>query len=242
MLDIFHQLSVWLDTLLTSISDNFWLSMLFIFLVSIGECVFLLGLFVPSTPVLLLTGSLMAEHLLPFWPIYLAAVVGAVIGDTISYWIGRLLQHRIKEIWPFSSYREQIFRGELFFQKYGGRSVFVSRFIPGVKSVVPGIAGMLGMSWPRFFLINVISAFCWAAAHILPGLLLSSWLKSMGLSIEAVIVWGTILLTGLYLLFHFRRLILLTLAPYLGGYGRSIETRFRKPKADAPKLMPAGDE
>ena len=116
------------------------------------------------------------------------------------------------------------------------------QFIPGVKAVVPGIAGMLGMPWPRFFAINVVSAFCWAAAHILPGLLLSNWLKSMGLSIEAVIVWGTIILTGLYLLFHFRRRILLTFAPYLGGYGRSIETRFRKPKADPSKLMPAGDD
>lgn len=242
MFNEFHLLSEWLDTLLTSISGNFWLSMAFIFLVSIGECVFILGLFVPSTPVLLLTGSLMAEHLLPFWPIYFAAVLGAVIGDTISYWFGRLLQHRIKEIWPFNAYKEQILKGEVFFQKYGGRSVFIGRFIPGVKAVVPGIAGMLGMPWPRFFAINVVSAFCWAAAHILPGLLLSNWLKSMGLSIEAVIVWGTIILTGLYLLFHFRRRILLTFAPYLGGYGRSIETRFRKPKADPSKLMPAGDD
>jgi len=231
MFDTFHQLSEWLNVLLTSISDNFWLSMLFIFLVSIGECVFLLGLFVPSTPVLLLTGSLMALGKLPFWPIYLIAVLGAVIGDTISYWFGRLLEHRIKEIWPFRNYKDQIVKGEAFFQRHGGKSIFIGRFIPGVKAVVPGVAGMLGMHWPRFFIINVVSAFAWAAAHILPGLLLSNWLRSIGLSIEFVIVWGTLALIGLYLLFHFRRKILLFFAPFLGSFGKSMEARIRK--ADA---------
>ena len=105
---LFQHMSEWLDTLLTGISDNFWLSMLFIFLVSLGECVFVLGLFVPSTPVLLLTGSLMAVGKLPFWPIYLIAVLGAVVGDSISYGVGRLLEHRVKDIWPFVNYRDQI--------------------------------------------------------------------------------------------------------------------------------------
>jgi membrane protein DedA with SNARE-associated domain len=213
---------------LDNISSNFWLSMLFIFGVSIGECVFVLGLFVPSTPVLLLAGSLMAVGKLQFWPIYLAAVVGAVIGDTISYWIGRLLEHRIKEIWPFRNYKPQIASGEAFFAKHGGKSVFIGRFIPGVKAVVPGIAGMLGMKWPHFFVINVISAFVWAAAHIVPAMLLSNWLKSIGLSIEFVIVWGTLALIVLYMLFHFRRQILLLFTPYLGRFGKSLETRLRK--------------
>jgi undecaprenyl-diphosphatase len=230
-MDLFNQFSVWLDTLLTSISGNFWLSMGFIFAVSIGECVFILGLFVPSTPVLLVAGSLMALGKLPFWPIYLVAVLGAVIGDTISYWVGRALEQRIKEIWPFRNYRDQIARGEAFFARHGGKSVFIGRFIPGVKAVVPGIAGMLGMPWPRFFAINVLSAFCWAAAHIVPAMLLNAWLESIGLSIEEVIVWGTLGLIVLYALFHFHRQILLFFAPYLGGFGKSIEARFRKPDA-----------
>jgi undecaprenyl-diphosphatase len=230
-MDIFQHMSDGLNALLTGISDNFWLSVLFIFLVSIGECVFVLGLLVPSTPVLLLTGSLMAVGKLPFWPIYIAAVLGAVIGDTISYWVRRLLEHRVKEVWPFRNYKPQIAQGEVFFARHGGKSVFIGRFIPGVKAVVPGIAGMLGMHWPHFFVINVISAFAWAAAHILPGLLLSNWLDSIGLSIEWVIVWGTILLTVLDVLFHFRRNILLFLAPYLGSFGRSLKSRLSK--ADA---------
>jgi membrane protein DedA with SNARE-associated domain len=228
MIDVFNQFTLLLEQFLSSVSDNFWLSMLFIFLVAIGECVFILGILVPSTPVLLLTGGLIAHGELPFWPIYFAAVVGAIIGVTISYWVGRLLKQRVKQIWPFRNYLEQIARGEVFFARHGGKSVFIGRFIPGVKAIVPGIAGMLGMPWPRFFLINVVSAFCWAAAHILPGLLLTDWLNSMGLSLELVIVVGTLILIVLYMLFHFHRQILLFFAPYLGAFGKSIEARFRE--------------
>lgn len=230
-MDFIHYVSDLLSTVLNSVSDNLWLSILFIFLVAIGECIFVLGILVPSTPILLLTGGLMAAGRLPFWPIYLAAVVGAIIGDTISYWVGHSLQQRIKQVWPFRNYKDQIARGEVFFAKHGGKSVFIGRFIPGVKAIVPGIAGMLGMHWPHFFGINVLSSFAWAAAHILPGLLLTGWLKSIGLSLELVIVVGAAILTVLYMLFHFHRQILLLLAPYLGKFGKSIEARFRK--ADA---------
>ena len=228
MLDIFHQLSLLLQHFLSSIADNFWLSMLFIFLVAIGECVFILGILVPSTPVLLLTGGLIAHGELPFWPIYFAAVVGAVIGDTISYWVGRLLKHRIKDVWPFRNYGEQIAKGESFFARHGGKSVFIGRFIPGVKAIVPGIAGMLGMHWPRFFVINVLSSFAWAGAHIMPGILLTDWLQAIGLSLELVILVGSLVLTALYALFHFHRQILLFLAPSLGSFGKGIEARIRK--------------
>ena len=94
--------------------------------------------------------------------------------------------------------RALIEQGERFFSRHGGKSVFIGRFIPGVKSVVPGIAGMFGMDYRKFSLINVTSAFAWAAAHILPGMLLSAWLKSIGLSLEMVIIVGTLVLVALF--------------------------------------------
>lgn len=231
MIEFLHQISAYLEAFLNSVSDNFWLSILFIFLVSIGEAVFILGLFVPSTPVLLLVGGIIATGKLPFWPIYLAAVIGAVIGDAISYTVGHLLKDRIKTIWPFRNYLPLLARGEVFFAKHGGKSVFIGRFIPGVKAVVPGIAGMMGMTYRWFSIINVTSAFVWAAAHILPGMLLTAWLKSIGLSLELVIIVGAVILTVLYLLVHFHRKILLFFAPWLGGFGRSLQLRWQKTDA-----------
>lgn len=226
MFDLLHQFSGWLEALLQGISDNFWLSFWFIFAVAIGEAVFILGLLVPSTPVLLLAGGIIAEGKLPFWEVYLAAVLGAVIGDAISYTMGFWLKDRIKTIWPFRNYLPLIERGEVFFAKHGGKSVFIGRFIPGVKAVVPGIAGMFGMDYRKFSIINVTSAFVWAAAHIIPGMLVSAWLKSMGLSLEMVIIVGTLVLVALFLVVHYFKRIVLFFAPFMGSFGRSLQARW----------------
>ena len=226
MIEFLHSTSVWLETLLNAVSDNFWLSICFIFVVAIGEAVFILGLFVPSTPVLLLVGGIIATGKLPFWEIYLAAVLGAVIGDAISYTVGFALKDRIKTIWPFRNYLDLLDKGEAFFARHGGKSVFIGRFIPGVKAVVPGIAGMMGMPYRWFSIINVSSAFAWAAAHILPGMLLTAWLKSIGLSLELVIIVGAVVLTVLFLLIHYFRSIVLLFAPFMGGFGRSLQARW----------------
>ena len=77
------------------------------------------------------------------------------------------------------------------------------RFITGVKAVIPGVAGMMSMPYRHFSVINVISAFVWAAVHILPGVLLTGWLKSIGLSLEMVIIVGAIVLTVAFLIIHF---------------------------------------
>jgi membrane protein DedA with SNARE-associated domain len=226
MFDLLHQFSGWLEALLQGISGNFWLSFWFIFAVAIGEAVFILGLFVPSTPVLLLAGGIIAEGKLPFWEVYLAAVLGAVIGDAISYTMGFWLKDKIKTIWPFRNYLPLIEKGEAFFAKHGGKSVFIGRFIPGVKAVVPGIAGMFGMDYRKFSIINVTSAFAWAAAHIIPGMLVSAWLKSMGLSLEMVIIVGTLVLVALFLLIHYFKRIVLLFAPFMGSFGRSLQARW----------------
>jgi undecaprenyl-diphosphatase len=84
------------------------------------------------------------------------------------------------------------------------------------------------MDYRFFSLINVTSAFVWAAVHILPGMLLTAWLKSMGLSLELVILVGTLVLVVVFLLIHSHRTILLALAPWLGGFGKSIQARWGK--------------
>ena len=230
MFEWLTSISDYLAAFLQSVSDNFWLSILFIFLVCLGEAVFIVGMLVPSMPILLLTGGIIAQGGLPFWPVYFAAVAGAVAGDAISYAVGFWLKERVKTIWPFKNYLHMIAKGEVFFARHGGKSIFIGRFITGVKAVVPGIAGMMGMQYRYFTFINVVSAFVWAAAHILPGMLLTGWLKSIGLSLEFVIIVGAAILTVGFLLIHFWKRILLSFTPYLGSFGKTLEARWRKPE------------
>ena len=232
MLEIFHQFADLISSILISVSSNYWLFVFLVFPVCVGEAIFILGLLVPSLPILLLVGGLITTLHLDFWPIYFAATLGGVVGDALSYWIGYLFKDRIKTVWPFKNYLPLIERGEVFFQRHGGKAIFIGRFITGLKAVVPGIAGMLGMRWTYFTLINVISAFVWSASHILPGMFLTEWLKSIGLSLELVILFGAIILIALALLVHYWKRIVLLFTPYLGEFGKSLEARWRKPKTE----------
>jgi undecaprenyl-diphosphatase len=232
--DIFHLITDWISAVMLAVSSNYWLFVFLVFLVCVGEAVFILGLLVPSLPILLLVGGLITTQDLPFWPIFFAATFGGIVGDAISYWIGFWLKDRIKTVWPFKNYLPLIARGEIFFERHGGKAIFIGRFITGLKAVVPGIAGMLGMRWAYFTFINVISAFIWAASHILPGMFLTQWLESIGLSLELVIIFGALILGVVFLLLHYWKRILLFFAPWMGGFGRSVQERWGKPGSEAP--------
>ena len=232
-MDIFHAITEWISAVMLGVSSNYWLFVLLVFLVCVGEAVFILGLLVPSLPILLLVGGLITTQDLNFWPIFFAATAGGIVGDAISYWIGFFLKDRIKTTWPFKNYLPLIARGEVFFQRHGGKAIFIGRFITGLKAVVPGIAGMLGMKWGYFTFINTISAFIWAASHILPGMFLTQWLESIGLSLELVIIFGAIILGVVFLLIHYWKRILLFFAPWMGEYGRSLQQRWAKPEGES---------
>ena len=165
-MEFLHDISAYLEAILVSISANFWLAMLFIFLVCIGEAVFIVGLLVPSLPILLLTGGIIAQGGLPFWPIFFAATLGAIIGDAISYFVGWWLKDRIRTVWPFKNYLGLIAQGELFFQRHGGKAIFAqcqaqrrlrcvhngkycSRDFLRIANLLPGIAGDRGQPFAR---------------------------------------------------------------------------------------------
>jgi hypothetical protein len=94
-----------------------------------------------------------------FLPIFAATVAGAIAGHALSFWAGVRWKQQIRIFWPFSRYTALMDRGEQFISRHGGKSIFIVRFIPGVKAVVPTIAGMMGMTTTRFALVNVGSAF-----------------------------------------------------------------------------------
>ncbi|HPQ96307.1 MAG TPA: DedA family protein, partial [Thiolinea sp.] len=200
----------YLQTLLDYTAQHLWLAVGLAFLISAGEALLVVGLFVPSTLVLVGLGGLVGLGRLDFWPIFLATTVGAVVGDALSYWIGHHYRERLYNIWPFSHYQGLLQRGHDYFAHHGGKSVVIGRFIPGVKAVVPGIAGMMGMNPLRFTVLNVVSAFAWAATHLLPGLS-AGWLLSLlaGISKRLAFTVGLLLLLGILLIWLVNRGLLL---------------------------------
>src|SRR3954451_4796530 len=151
-----------------------------IFLIAFGEALLIIGLFVPSTAVLIGAGMLVGTGHLRFWPVFLATLLGAVLGDQLSYWAGRLYGERLKTMWPLNRYPGLVARGEGFVRDHGGKSIAIGRFVPGVKAVVPGIVGMFRMYQIWFAAINVISGVVWTASHVFPGMLLGQGLAVAG--------------------------------------------------------------
>ena len=183
---------MWTD-LLTWIAAHPQWAYLLVFLVAFGESLAVVGLLVPGATLLVGAGALIALNALDFWPTCLWAVLGAVLGDGLSYWVGHHFQDRLRTIWPFSRHPESLETGERFFAKYGGKSVAFGRFVGPVRAVIPLVAGMMGLSPGRFLLANILSAFAWAPAYLLPGIVFGA---SLELAAEAAM---NLVLLGLFL-------------------------------------------
>lgn len=165
-----------------------------VFLIAFGEALLIIGLFVPSTAVLVGAGMLVGTGHLEFWPIFAATAIGAILGDQLSYWAGRLFGERLKTLWPLNRYPGLVARGEDFVRKHGGKSIAIGRFVPGVKAVVPGIVGMFGMGQIYFAVINVSSGLFWALAHVAPGVLFGQVLALAGELSERLLIVLLVLL------------------------------------------------
>jgi membrane protein DedA with SNARE-associated domain/membrane-associated phospholipid phosphatase len=218
-------MTAWVQGLVDLLAQNPSLAGVIIFFVAMTEALFVIGLVIPSTVVLVGAGTLVGLGKLQFWPVFLLTVLGAVAGDAISYWFGHVYKGHIKSMWPFSRYPEAIAKGEIFFGKHGGKSVFIGRFVPGVKAVVPGIAGMMGMDAWHFTLINVTSAFAWAAAHLFPAMLAGAALTVLGTISTRLMVAGIILLALILFIALAARWFTGWLAPHLTGFRQSLVVR-----------------
>ena len=160
-----------LNTLLIWLQNNPVLALLFVFLVAFSESLLIVGMLLPGAALMLAFGAFIALGALQAWPVLIAAILGAIAGDSLSYWLGSYYQQALKTRWPFSAYPALFIRGENFFHRHGGKSIMLGRFVGPLRAVVPAIAGMLGMPRSRFLLANVASACLWAPMYLLPGYL-----------------------------------------------------------------------
>ncbi len=168
-----------------------------VFLAAIVEALAVVGILIPGTPILMTVAGAAAMAGQPMLPFLAVSIIGAVIGDFLSFWVGKRFSLRLRGVWPFSRRPILMDNAEHFFDRYGIYSVALCRFVPVLRSTVPLVAGMAGMRQRRFVFANVVSAFVWAPAHIYPAQL-------AGLSVgrlkdgdwQAAALWASVLLAG----------------------------------------------
>jgi undecaprenyl-diphosphatase len=139
------------------------------FLAAIIEALAVVGSIIPGTFIVMGIAGAAAAAGQPMLPFLGVAILGAVIGDYLSYWIGFHFRHSVRRWRPLAR-RPSIMGGaDRFFERYGTASVALCRFLPVLRSTVPLVAGITGMPRRSFLMANVASAFIWAPAHVCPA-------------------------------------------------------------------------
>ncbi|WP_372824241.1 VTT domain-containing protein [Polaromonas sp.] len=150
------------------------------FAAALLESVAVIGTVIPGSPIVFAAGVLIGLQALDPWGVAGAAVVGAILGDGFSYWLGRRYHDTLRTWWPLKAHPGLFARGQAYFAKQGSKSVFLGRFLGPVRAIVPVVAGMSDMPVLRFTVVNVLSAIAWSAVHLLPGALFGASMQLAG--------------------------------------------------------------
>ena len=140
-----------------------------VFALAFGESLAFISLLIPAWGALVAIGALLGHSGISFWPICLAAALGAACGDWLSYWIGLKLEYSVQHIWPLSRHPTLIPRGEAFVRKWGVFAIFIGRFFGPLRASVPLVAGIFEMPYWPFQIANFTSAVVWAAVLLTLG-------------------------------------------------------------------------
>jgi membrane protein DedA with SNARE-associated domain len=193
-----------------------------VFLISLSESLAIVGLVVPGVVMMTAIGAMMGSGILPFWETLMWAILGAIAGDGISYWLGYYYHDRLRLVWPFKQFPGLLARGENFFRNHGGKSIIFGRFVGPVRPMIPVIAGMMDMTPNKFLLFNILSAIVWAPLYSLPGILIGSSLGTLPAeAAQRVGLLILILLLALWLFYEF----ILTIGKWLA---KSVEKTLAK--------------
>ena len=140
-----------------------------VFALAFGESLAFISLLIPAWGALVAIGALIGPGGISFWPVWIAASIGAALGDWLSYWIGLKLEYTVAHHWPLSRHPDLIPRGERFVKRWGALGIFIGRFFGPLRASVPLVAGIFEMPYWRFQLANFSSAFVWAAVLLTLG-------------------------------------------------------------------------
>jgi membrane-associated protein len=135
-----------------------------------SESGLLVGFFLPGDSLLFTAGLLASQGYLNIVLLILASFIGAVVGDSVGYAIGKSTGPRIfnkqESIW---FHPDHVVRANAFFERYGAKAIIFARFLPIVRTFVPVIAGIGKMRYRTFLFSNIIGGFLWTVGVALAG-------------------------------------------------------------------------
>jgi membrane-associated protein len=146
------------------------------------------GFFLPGDSLLVTAGVFAAAGAIPLRWLLLPVMLCAIVGDQLGYWIGRGMGASLyKREDSMFFRRSHLQRAHDFYEKYGGKTVILARFVPIVRTFCPPVAGAAGMPYSRYFTYDIFGGILWVGSTILGGYLLGRSIPNVGQKIHYVI-------------------------------------------------------
>jgi len=168
-----------------------------IFAIIFAESGLFFGFFFPGDSLLLTAGLLASRGILDERILVPGLFVAAVAGDSVGYWFGAKTGPRIfNRPQSIIFRRDNLLKAKAFYDKHGGKTVTLARFLPVVRTFVPIVAGAANMDYRRFLAFNLLGGLVWAVGLSLLGLFLG---RTFG-SVEGVDRYFTLLVPAFFLI------------------------------------------
>jgi membrane-associated protein len=127
------------------------------------------GFVLPGETAVVVGGVLASQGVVPLWAITLCAVLTAIIGDSTGYEVGRHVGPRVLETRLLTRHEARIGGARAYLAERGGWAIFAGRWVAFLRAVMPGLAGVSGMHYPRFLAWNALGGLAWGVTFTLIG-------------------------------------------------------------------------
>ncbi|MCB1143323.1 MAG: DedA family protein [Leptospiraceae bacterium] len=168
-IDFVLHIDKYLDAITTEYGT---LTYLILFIIIFAETGLVVTPFLPGDSLLFAIGAIAAREILDIRIIIFLLIIAAVLGDTVNYWVGSFFKDKILngEKIRFIN-QKHIEKTQEFYDKYGGKTIIIGRFIPIVRTFAPFVAGIGTMDYKRFISFNVIGGILWILIFSIAGFL-----------------------------------------------------------------------
>lgn len=185
-----------LDQTVASLATQYgaWLYAI-LFVVIFAETGLVVCPFLPGDSILFIAGTVVAAAGLDVHVLVVVLIVAAVLGDSVNYGVGHYIGPRAFHKRDSRWFRQEYLRRtQAFYDKYGGVTIIIGRFVPIIRTFAPFLAGVAGMSYRRFLCFNIVGGCLWISSLVYAGYLFGNipWVKE---NLDKII-WGAILIPG----------------------------------------------